>query len=266
MNVNQFARMHKDKQKITMITCYTAWAAKIIDQTAIDCVLVGDSAAMVIHGYDSTVPATVDMMLSHVRAVVKGAPSKFIIADMPFLSYRKGLQYAMDTVQQFMQAGAHAIKLEGVEGHLDLVEHIVKSGVPVMGHIGLTPQSVNQLGGYVVQGKQQESQQKLILQAKQLQKAGCFAVVLECIPSVLAKQITESLDIPTIGIGAGVQTSGQVLVLQDMLGMDDQFKPKFCKQYLQGFDLIKSAVEDYVAEVKDQQFPCEQQHTYAVGE
>lgn len=254
--VHGFLALKEKHEKITMVTCYDHWSAKIINQSDVDCILVGDSVAMVVHGHDSTVTATMDMMVLHVKAVSRGASDKLVIADLPFLSYRKGLRVAMENVERLMQAGAHAVKLENVSGNLELIRHIVDSGVPVMGHIGLTPQAIHQLGGWKVQGRGLDVQEKLRQQAKSLEEAGCFSVVLECVPAELAKQITEVLSIPTIGIGAGSETSGQVLVLQDLLGMNMQFKPKFLKCYMDGAATLERAINEYVSEVKSKQYPA----------
>ncbi len=258
MNILDFQLMKQNKTKISMITCYDFTSATIVANSDIDTILVGDSASMVMHGHDTTIPATISMMETHVKAVVKGAKNKFIIADMPFCSYRKGLQHTMETVECFMQAGANAIKLEGVYGNEDIIQHIVKSGVPVMGHVGLTPQSVHQLGGNKVQGHLPEQEKDIINQAKLLENLGCFAVVLECIPRALAANITGLLSIPTIGIGAGPETDGQVLVFQDLLGMTPDFKPRLLKTYLDGFNLIKDAINTYHQEVQQHIFPAEE--------
>ncbi len=255
INVLEFQKMKNEGKKISMITCYDAWSAKIIAKTNIDCILVGDSLAMVMHGYKTTINATVDLMYTHTQAVSRCASNKFIIGDMPFLSHRKGLSYMMETVQRLEQAGAQAVKLEGAAGHLDLITHVVESGVPVMGHLGLTPQSVNLIGGYKVQGKGKHAGETILEQALGLQEAGCFALVLECVPHALAKEITEKLSIPTIGIGAGPDVDGQVLVLHDMLGLDDH-RPKFLKTYLDGKDLIHNALNTYDEEVKKGVFPA----------
>lgn len=262
MNVLDFAKMKSENQKISMVTCYDYWSARIIAKSKIDCILVGDSAAMVIHGHSTTVPATVEMMLQHIHAVTKGAPQHFIIGDMPFCSYRKSLDSTMDTIDKMMKAGSHAIKLEGADDNLPFIKHIVQSGVPVMGHIGLTPQSVYALGGFKVQGKEDATALKITEQALQLQEVGCFAIVLECVPSRLAQKITDALCIPTIGIGAGPYTSGQVLVLQDLLGLTEGKKPKFLKHYTDGFSLFTNALNQYNAEVKEQLFPNIEEHGY----
>ena len=238
-----------------MVTSYDSWSAALIERSSIDTILVGDSLAMVMHGDTTTLLADSQMMAMHVRAVRRGAPNSFIIGDMPFLSYRKGLLPAMETVELLMRSGANAVKLEGVDGHEDIIEHIIRSGVPVMGHLGLTPQSVHQFGGYRVQGKGDEDQSRIIEQAKRLEELGCFSIVLECIPSDLGRRITEELTIPTIGIGAGNQVDGQVLVLQDLLGLSGERPPKFVKQYLDGSSLIIDALNQYDHESKDRTFP-----------
>ena len=242
-----------------MITCYDSWSAAIIEESNMDCILVGDSVAMAMHGHDSTIPADVDLMALHIAAVRRGAPTSFIIGDMPFLSIRKGLVPAMDTVEKLMRAGANAVKLEGIAGHDDIISHIVDSGIPVMGHIGLTPQSVNQLGGYRVQGKTDEKAKELIEDAQALEEAGCFAIVLECVPASIGKIISEGLSIPTIGIGAGKECDGQVLVLQDMLGLNNKFQPKFVRTFMDGFNNIKDALNEYDSVVKERSFPAEKE-------
>lgn len=254
-SILEFQKKKNNDEKITMVTCYDYAFARIIADTKVDAILVGDSVAQVIHGHSTTLNATTAMMALHTQAVAKGAPNKFIVADMPFLSTRKGLKNTMDQVEKLMKVGAHAIKIEGAEGHTELIRHIVDSGVPVMGHLGLTPQSIHQLGGPKVQGKAQTAADKIVNDALMLQDAGCFSVVLECIPSVLGRQISEKLSIATIGIGAGVDTDGQILVLQDLLGMNKSFSPKFLKKYLNGYDLISNALNSYVTEVQQTKFP-----------
>ncbi len=248
-------------QKITMITCYDFSFAKLVANSTVDAILVGDSLAQVMHGHTTTLTASTAMMALHTKAVCAGAPDKLVVSDMPFLSTRKNLKHAMDQIEKLMKAGAHAVKIEGASGHLDLIKHIVESGVPVMGHLGLTPQSIHQLGGPKIQGKDQRTADKLKKDSIDLQDAGCFSLVLECIPAVLSGQITKSLQIPTIGIGAGPQTDGQILVLQDMLGMNQQFNPKFLKKYLKGAELIMDALNHYVTDVNDQIFPTKE-HSY----
>lgn len=260
-SILDFQKKKNASEKIVMVTCYDYSFARIIDSTAVDAVLVGDSLAQVMHGFPTTLQATTNMMALHTAAVVRGAPSKFIVSDMPFLSTRKGLKTTMDQVEKLMKTGAHAIKIEGAEGHLKLIQHIVESGVPVMGHLGLTPQSIHQLGGPKIQGKAAEAGQKILDDSLALQEAGCFSLVLECVPAVLAERISQSLTIPTIGIGAGPKTDGQILVLQDMLGMNPNFSPKFLKKFMNGFDQVEKALNAYVTETKDQSFPAKE-HSY----
>lgn len=264
MNIHDFPARKKSGEKISVITCYDFPFAKIIDQTSLDVVLVGDTLAMVVHGHETTLTATLDMMVLHTKAVAKGT-KKFLVTDLPFLSYRKGLVKAMDAVEKIMQAGAHAIKLEGCLGNEKLIRHIVDSGVPVMGHLGLTPQSFYQLGGYQVQGKEKTAAKILREHAEILANAGCFALVLECIPSEIAKEITQKIAIPTIGIGAGALVDGQVLVLHDLLGFNTEFKPKFLKHYFSGFAAIKNALDLYDHEVKKSIYPSKEfsyDHSY----
>ena len=249
----------KGKRKLSMVTSYDFWSAQIIESSNIDMVLVGDSLAMVMHGESTTIPADISVMKLHVQAVAKGCPSKFIVGDMPFLSYRKDLTTNMNNVESLLKAGAHAIKLEGVDGNQDIIRHTVQSGIPVMGHIGLTPQFVHQFGGFKVQGRNEKAEQTLIEQAKALEDYGCFSVVLECIPHTLAEKITHSINIPTIGIGAGAQTDGQVLVFQDLLGLQNQFKPKFVRHYMQGYELIQTALNQYHDDVTHCQFPSNEE-------
>lgn len=261
MSVLSFQQKKQAGKKTSVITCYDYSSAKIIADTEVDAILVGDSVAMIMHGFKDTISATVEMMCLHTAAVARGAGDKFIIADLPFLSYRKSLDQSVDAVHQLIQAGAHAIKLEGAIGNLELIKHLVESGVPVMGHLGLTPQFIHAFGGFKVQGKTKESADKIFEQALLLQEAGCFAVVLECVPAAVAQRITEALVIPTIGIGAGAATDGQVLVYQDLLGMNQEFKPKFVKQFIQGYESIKNAINKYVIEVNSGEFP-QHDHSY----
>jgi 3-methyl-2-oxobutanoate hydroxymethyltransferase len=214
---------------------------------------------MVMHGASTTINADTDLMALHTQAVSKGAPQKFIVGDLPFLSYRKDLKTNVENCEKIMKAGAHSLKLEGCAGNLDLIKHMVDSGVPIMGHLGLTPQSIHTLGGFKVQAKQSKEQDLILEQSLALEKAGCFALVLECIPASIAQKISENLKIPTIGIGAGVNCDGQVLVLQDMLGMNPKFNPKFLKKYMNGFELIHSAVNQFVNDVETQSFPTEKE-------
>lgn len=258
MKIHDFSKKKQANEKICMVTCYDYSAACLVAETAVDCILVGDSVAMVMHGYPDTLAATVPMMATHTKAVSKGAPKKFIVGDLPFLSYRKSRAQGVSAAQTIIQSGAHAIKLEGAKGNLKLIQHLVESGVPVMGHIGLTPQSLHQLGGFKVQGKTVDSAKQLTEDAFSLQEAGCFAIVLECVPAELATAISIELMIPTIGIGAGSGTDGQVLVWQDLLGITTGYIPKFVKSFLDGASLVKNSVNEYVSQTKAREFPNEQ--------
>lgn len=257
--VTDFARFRSEGQPISMATCYDAWSARILAESQIDAILVGDSVAMVMHGYPSTVHADTPMMATHTAAVRRGIGEKFIVADVPFPEHRKGIEVAMDSVDVLMKAGANAVKIEGAQGHLNVIRHIVESGVPVMGHLGLTPQSVNQMGGYRVQGKEAGAARQIQEDALALQEAGVFALVLECIPAELAGRITESLSIPTIGIGSGIHCSGQILVLQDLLGMNLGFRPKFLRTYAEGSDLMRNALDQYNEDVKTGRYPSSEE-------
>lgn len=261
MNILKLKKMKIEAQKITMVTCYDYCMANILKNTNVDCILVGDSGAMIMHGFENTIPADMDMMIAHTRAVAKAKPSQLIIADMPFMSYCIDQATTMRNAQALMQAGAHAVKIEGVVGHEDSIQHLIQSGVPVMGHLGLTPQMLHQLGGYKIQGRESDAADELLNQAKTLEKLGCFAVVLECISEAAANKITETISIPTIGIGAGAHTDGQVLVMHDLLGLQTHLKPKFLKTYLDGAALFNQALNTFVAEVKSGEFPTKE-HSY----
>lgn len=261
-SVLDFFKKKKLQEKITMVTCYDYGMAKILSQTKVDVLLVGDSLAQTVHGFPNTLHATIDMMALHTAAVARGT-DQFIVADMPFLSHRKGNISALGDAQKLMVAGAHAIKIEGVHGHADVIKYIVESGIPVMGHLGLTPQSIYQLGGPKIQGKTAAQAEDLIQQAQLLVDSGCFAIVLECIPSDLAKKITEKITVPTIGIGAGASTDGQVLVINDLLGMNAEFNPKFLKKYSNLNSIVTESVNTYVEEVNQKKFP-DQKHEYSV--
>jgi len=256
MNVLDFQACKVRGEKIVMLTCYDYTSARIVQDSDVDVILVGDSAAMVMHGYGTTIPASIEMMCQHIESVSRGTKNKFIVGDMPFLSFRQLLTDNMRAVASVMKAGAHAVKLEGIEGNVETIKHIVKSGVPVMGHLGLTPQSVNQLGGYRVQGRGDLAAQRLKEEALACEQAGCFAIVLECVPDDLAAEITASLSIPTIGIGAGAGTDGQVLVMQDLLGLSSDFKPKFVRKYLDGRSVLLDAFNAYASDVKNGSFPA----------
>jgi 3-methyl-2-oxobutanoate hydroxymethyltransferase len=257
ITINHLLAKQAAGEKLAMLTCYDYSSARIMNQSAVEMILVGDSAAMVMHGEQSTLPIDTETMAMHVRAVAKGAPDKFIIGDMPFLSYRKSLDENMRAVECLMKAGAHAIKLEGVTGNEQLIRHIVDSGVPVMGHLGLTPQSVNQFGGFKVQGKTDAAQQQIIKDTLTLQELGCFAVVLECVPDALTRELVKQTQLITIGIGAGAAVDGQVLVMQDMLGFSTAFSPKFLRRYLNTEELFLKAFDAYASDVKASTFPDE---------
>jgi 3-methyl-2-oxobutanoate hydroxymethyltransferase len=253
--VCDFRRFKAEGRKISIVTAYDAWSARIVARSRVDAILIGDSAAMVVHGHETTVAATVALMALHTRAVARSCGGKFLIADLPFLSFRKGISAAMTAVGTLVRSGAQAVKLEGVDGHEEVIRQIVGSGVPVMGHIGLTPQSVHQFGGFRVQGRNGADAAKLLRQAHALQELGCFSIVLECIPAELAARITAELDVPTIGIGAGSGTSGQILVLQDLWGVDPSRAPRFVRRYIDGETVLTGALDRYDADVKEARFP-----------
>jgi len=259
MNVLDFPGRKRAHEPLVMVTCYDYTTACIAQASDIDLLLVGDSAAMVMHGHADTLPISVADMASHVAAVRRGAPDTFIVADMPFLSFRKGLEAAMQAVEALVKAGADAVKIEGIRGHADVVRHVVESGIPVMGHLGLTPQSVRQLGGFRVQGRSEDDRARLLREARESQAAGCFALVLECVPEALATEITRVLDIATIGIGAGAGTDGQVLVIQDLLGLTTEFRPRFVRSYVDGRAMILEALNRFARDVKAGDFPAPQE-------
>lgn len=256
INVNHFKKHKGTGTPISMVTCYDAWSASILDETDVDCLLVGDSLAVVMHGFDSTVHATIEMMELHVAAVARGATKKFIVADMPFLSCSQGLSVAMSAVQRLMQAGAHAVKIEGATHQLPIIKQIVEAGVPVMGHLGLTPQSIHNLGGHKVQGKDPAAHQDIVDSAKLLEAAGCFSLVVECVPNKLGSCVARSVGIPAIGIGAGPSVDGQVLVLQDLLGTNPSFSPKFLRRYANTHDILKTSVQNFHNDVVSRDFPA----------
>ncbi len=258
-NVLEFQKMKEQGRKISMVTCYDFTSARIVAESNVDCVLVGDSLAMTMHGSDTTLEATPELIALHVKSVRRGMPNKFIVADMPFLAHRGSLDRTMEAVRTIMAAGAQAVKIEGVDGSEDTIRHIVQSGVPVMGHLGLTPQSVHQFGGFKVQATDPQAAEMLMNQARRVQECGAFALVLECVPTHVAAMVTQNLAIPTIGIGAGSGCSGQVLVFQDLLGLNTQFQPRFVRRYLNGFELVKDALNRFDNEVKSGEFPSEKE-------
>ncbi len=253
-------------EKLTMLTAYDYSTAKIMDNTGINGILVGDSLGMVCLGYEDTLSVTMEDMLHHTKAVARGAKNTLVVADMPFMSYQTSVYDAVVNAGRLMKEGrANAVKLEGGIDMCPQIEAIVKSSIPVMAHIGLTPQSVNAIGGFKVQGKDEEAAQNLIEAALAVEKAGAFAVVLECVPAKLAQIITNKLSIPTIGIGAGVNCDGQILVYQDMLGMYNDFTPKFVKKYEDLNEKMTAAFNKYVDEVRDGVFP-EEHHSFKISD
>ncbi len=258
-------RAMKDRgERITMVTAYDATFAQMFDEAGVEMLLVGDSLGMVVQGLDNTLPVTVDEVIYHCRAVARGTKTAHIVGDMPFLSHQLSPEQALLNAGRFLsEGGAHSIKLEGGRTAAPTIRRIVEAGIPVVGHVGLTPQSVHAMGGFRVQGKGEDAAARVLADAHAVAAAGAFALVLEGIPVNLAKQITEELDIPTIGIGAGVDCDGQVLVSYDLLGLTPNFKPKFVKQYANFFADGKAAVESYCAEVKSGAFP-ELKHSFGV--
>ncbi len=252
--------MKEKGTKITMLTAYDATMARLLDDCGVDMLLVGDSLGMVVLGYDSTVPVTMEDMLHHAAAVRRGAPEAFVVGDMPYGSYQTGIRDAVKNALRFIkEAGCDCVKLEGGRKVVPIVAELVQSGVSVVGHLGLTPQTASQLGGYKVQGKDLAAAKTMLEDALVLQDAGAFCLVLECVPEELAKIITAKLHIPTIGIGAGAACDGQVLVLNDMLGMFTNFLPRFVKRYQELAPLMRQGVEEYIAEVRSGAFPAKKQ-------
>lgn len=259
ITVNTFREHKQTGEKLTMITCYDYTTAKLVDQSGIDSILVGDSLGMTMLGYDDTLSVTLDDMIHHSAAVARGAKHPLIICDMPFMTYSTGTRDAVINAGRLIQEGnAHAVKLEGGTEVQEEIKAIVAAKIPVCAHIGLTPQSVNTFGGFKVQGKDQATVDKLLADAKAVEEAGAFAVVMECVPAPLAKKITDMLTIPTIGIGAGVNCDGQVLVYQDMLGMFGDFVPKFVKQFAHIGEAMVKGFKDYDDAVKNKTFPTKE--------
>ncbi|SKA78846.1 ketopantoate hydroxymethyltransferase [Clostridium sp. USBA 49] len=257
--VSTFKEAKNSGRKLTMLTAYDYSMAKLIDEAGVDGILIGDSLGMVCLGYEDTLSVTMEDMIHHTKAVARGAKNALIVADMPFMSYQTSIYDAVFNAGRLIKEGrAQAVKLEGGAFVAEQIKAIVNSSIPVMGHLGLTPQSVNAFGGFKVQGKDEETAKKLIEDAKIIEDAGAFAIVLECIPAKLAKIISSKVSIPTIGIGAGKDCDGQILVYQDMLGMFSDFKPKFVKQYANTGNIIKDAVQNYINEVKNNLFPSEE--------
>lgn len=258
VTTNTLHKMKLSGEKISMLTAYDFSFARIIDQAGIDIILVGDSASNVMAGHETTLPITLDQMIYHASSVMRGIDRCLVVVDLPFGSYQSNPDIALASAIRIMkETGAHSIKLEGGEEVLDSIKRIVAAGIPVMGHLGLTPQSIYKFGTYTVRAKEEEEANKLRKDAQLLQEAGCFAVVLEKIPAQLAKEVSESLHIPTIGIGAGMYCDGQVLVMHDMLGINTEFKPRFLRQYLNLHEQVTTAVQQYINDVKSNNFPNE---------
>ncbi len=259
VTTHTFQEKKKKHEPISMLTAYDYTSAQIMEQAGIDSILVGDSLGMVVLGYETTLPVTMNDMLHHCKAVARGAKSPLLIGDMPFMSYQTSPQEALRNAGRFLQeAGMDAVKLEGGTARLETIRLIVSAGIPVMGHLGLTPQSVHQLGGFRAQGKLATAGQHLLEEAQLLQNAGCFSIVLEAIPAKLATYISEKLEIPTIGIGAGAGCDGQVLVTHDMLGIFDRFTPRFVKKYADIHGNLTQAFKEYIEDVENRDFPAKE--------
>lgn len=257
--VNDFIQMKKKSEKVSMVTCYDYSTALIVNKSNVDIILVGDSLGMVFSGYENTIPVTIDEMIYHTKAVRRGAPDKFIVADLPFLSYHVSNEDTLlNTGRLFKESGCNAVKLEGGAVFAEKVRLLSEASIPVIGHLGLTPQSVHKFGGFKVQGREKDAALAMIEDAKILQEAGAVSIVLEMIPADLAKKISSSVDIPIIGIGAGVDVDGQVLVINDILGYNTDFNPKFLKKYRNFGEEILNALNEYTEDVSQKSFPGEE--------
>ena len=264
--VSTFKEQKANGDKITMLTAYDYSTAKLVDSSGINGILVGDSLGMVMLGYEDTLSVTMEDMIHHTAAVCRGAKNALVVGDMPFMSYQVSVEEAVRNAGRLMKEGrCQAVKLEGGAAVCPQIKAITQASIPVMAHIGLTPQSVNAFGGFKVQGKSEDAARKLIEEAKAVEEAGAFSIVLECVPAKLAELISKSVNIPTIGIGAGAGCDGQILVYQDMLGMFSDFTPKFVKKYVEIGDVMKAAFEKYIEETKDGSFPAEE-HTFKISE
>ncbi|MDC1025196.1 3-methyl-2-oxobutanoate hydroxymethyltransferase [Flavobacteriales bacterium] len=256
ITTNSLLELKNNGEKISMLTAYDYTLAKIIDNAGIDIILVGDSASNVMAGHETTLPITLDEMIYHASSVVRAVDRALVVVDMPFGTYQGNSKKALDSAIRIMkETGGHTVKLEGGSEIIDSVKRILSAGIPVMGHLGLTPQSIYKFGTYTVRAKEEEEANKLIEDAKLLEEAGCYAIVLEKIPSKLAKKVADTLNIPVIGIGAGANVDGQVLVLHDMLGMNHEFNPRFLRRYLNLYDEITKGVKQYISDVKKVDFP-----------
>ncbi|GAA0076409.1 3-methyl-2-oxobutanoate hydroxymethyltransferase [Clostridium sp. CTA-5] len=265
-SISTFQKLKNEGKKISMLTAYDYSMAKIIDESGVNGILVGDSLGMVIKGEDDTLSVTVNEIIYHTKAVKKGAKKAMIVSDMPFLSYHISNEKAVENAGRMIkEGGANAVKLEGGANVINQIKAIVDAQIPVMGHLGLTPQSINAFGGFKIQGKNEGAARKLIEDAKLIEKAGAFAIVLECIPKEVAELITKEISIPTIGIGAGNKCDGQILVYQDMLGMFDDFVPKFVKQYANVGNTMREAIRVYISEVEEGSFP-QDKHSFKINE
>lgn len=263
-STSDFLKMKENKQPIAMVTAYDYPSAQLAEKAGVDLILVGDTLGMVVLGYESTIEVTVEDMISHTKAVKRGAKDTFIVTDMPFMTYHSSIAETLENAKRLMQsAGSHAVKMEGSGEVIEHISKLTKAGVPVVGHLGLTPQSVAVLGGYKVQGKDAAAARKLLNDAREVEAAGAFALVLECVPKQVAELVSEELSIPTIGIGAGVSTDGQVLVYHDLIGYGDHHIPKFVKQYCHVSQDIENALTHYVKDVKARSFPADS-HTFTM--
>ena len=265
VTIHDLHEMKRQGRKIAMLTAYDYPMGRLLDEAGVDVVLVGDSLGMVVLGYDSTTPVTMDEMLHHAKAVRRGVSRAMVVGDMPFMSFHVSTDETVRNAARFLrEAGCDAVKVEWKQGIEDVVKALVDAGIPVMGHVGLTPQTAQAEGGFKVRGKDAESAARILAQAVALQEVGCFAVVVECVPAALGEEITQRLTVPTIGIGAGAACDGQVLVLHDLLGLFDRFTPKFAKRYAELGGAVRQAVASYIEDVREGRFPS-QEHTFSMS-
>jgi 3-methyl-2-oxobutanoate hydroxymethyltransferase len=263
VTINTLAKMKSEHRKISMLTAYDASFARLVDQAGIDIILVGDSLGMVVQGGGNTLPVTMEEMIYHCRSVMRGTERAQVVGDMPFMSYQASLEDGIRNAGRLVkEGGVEAVKLEGGADYAELASRLSRIGIPVMGHIGLTPQTLHSMGGFKVQGRSAIQAKRLLDDARSLEQAGCYSIVLEGIPHELAQEITDAISIPTIGIGAGVHCDGQVLVIYDLLGMNEEFRPKFVKRYDNLAVRIRTAVEQYITEVRNEQFP-DAEHSFS---